>query len=247
MKDVKSKLSGQFEVKDLGDLQYLLGVSIIQNRSEKSVWIGQPAYTLNIFEKFGLKDAKPVATPVYVGSKLVKTTESDELVDENLYQSAVGSLQYLSTMIRPDITFAVSNVAKYCSKPRKKHWTAVKRIVRYLKGTNNFGLLYKKSNSNSCEGFSDSDWASDVNDCKSTSGYIFQVGGTAISWRSWKQSCAALSTAEAEYIALSQAAQEAIWLRQLYTDLQGEPPEPITVYEDNQTAICLYKDPQSHG
>ena len=247
MKDVKSKLSAQFEVKDLGDLQYLLGVSIIQNRSEKSVWIGQPGYTLNILEKFGLKDAKPVATPVCVGSKLVKTTESDELVDENLYQSAVGSLQYLSTMTRPDITFAVSNVAKYCSKPTNEHWTAVKRILRYLKGTHNFGLLYKKSNSSNCEGFSDSDWAGDVNDRKSTSGYIFQVGDTAISWRSRKQSCVALSTAEAEYIALSQAAQEAIWLRQLYTDLQGEPPKPITVYEDNQAAICLSKNPQGHG
>ena len=129
MTDVKSKLFAQFEVKDLGDLQYLLGVSIIQNCSEKSVWIGQPAYTLNILEKFSLKDAKPVATPVCVGSKLVKTTESDELVDENLYQSAVGGLQYLSTMTRPDINFAVSNVAKYCSKPTKEHWTAVKRIV----------------------------------------------------------------------------------------------------------------------
>ena len=120
-----------------------------------------------------MKDAKPVGTPVCVGSKLVKTTESDELVDENLYQSAVGSLQYLSTMTRPNITFAVLNVAKYCSKPTKEHWTAVKRIVRYLKGTLNFGLLYKNSNSSSCEGFSDSDWAGDVNDRKSTSGYIF--------------------------------------------------------------------------
>ena len=247
MKDVKSKLSAQFEVKDLGDLQYLLGVSIIQNRSEKSVWNGQPGYTLNILEKFGLKDAKPVATPVCVGSKLVKTTESDKLVDENLYQSAVGSVQYLSTMTRPDITLAVSNVAKYCSKPTKEHWTAVKRIVRYCKGTHNFGLLYKKSNSNSCEGFSDSDWASDVNDRKSSSGYIFQVGGTAISQRSRKQSCVALSTTEAEYITLSQVVQEAIWLRQLYTDLLGEPPEPIIVYEDNQADICLSKNPQSHG
>ena len=211
--DVKSKLSAEFAVKDLGDLQYLLGVSITQNSTEKSVWIGQPVYTLNVLEKFGLKDAKPVATPVCVSSKLTKATDDDELVDESLYQSAVGSLQYLSTMTRPDITFAVSNVAKYCSKPTKEHWIAVKRIMRYLKGTHNLGLTYKKSDSNSCVGFSDSDWAGDLDDRKSTSGYIFQVGGTAISWKSRKQSCVALSTAEAEYIALSLAAQEAIWLR----------------------------------
>ena len=116
-------------------------------------------------------------------------------------------------MTRPDIMFAVSNVAKYCSEPTKEHWTAVKRIMRYLKGTHNFGLLYKKSNSDSCIGFSDSDWAGDLVDWRSTSGYIFQAAGTAVSWKRWKQSCVALSTAEAEYIALSQAAQEAIWLK----------------------------------
>ena len=243
MKDVKNRLSAEFEVKDLGDLQYLLGVSVIQNHKEKSVWIGQPTYTLNVLEKFGLKDAKPVTTPVCVGSKLTKAKEDDELVDESLYQSAVGSLQYLSTMTRPDITFAVSNVAKYSSKPTKEHWIAVKRILRYL------GLLYRKSDcdTSKCIGFSDSDWAGDLDDRRSTSGYIFQVGGTAVSWKSRKQSCVALSTAEAEYIALSQAAQEAIWLKQLNTDLKVESSEPTTIYEDNQAAICLSKNPQGHG
>ena len=160
---------------------------------------------------------------------------------------AVGSLQYLSTMTRPDITFAVANVAKYCSEPMKEHWTAVKMIMRYLKGTHNFSLLYKKSNSNSFIGFSDSDWAGNLDDRRSTSGYIFQVASTAVSWKSRKQSCVALSTAEAEYIALSQAAKEAIWLRQLNTDLQGESSEPTVLYEDNQAAICLSKNPQCHG
>ena len=247
MEEVKRALSAQFDVKDLGDLHYLLGVTIIQNREEKSIWIGQPTYTASILEKFGMKYAKSIATPVNIGSKLVKATEKDELVDAGLYQSAVGRLQYLSTITRPDITFAVSNVAKFCSKPTKEHWTAVKRIMRYLKGTQNHGLLYKKASSGTCISFSDSDWAGNLDDRRSTSGYIFQVGGTAISWKSRKQSCVALSTAEAEYIALSQAAQEAIWLRQLATDLQGESPEPTVVYEDNQAAISLSKNPQSHG
>ena len=131
--------------------------------------------------------------PSQLQHQLTKATENDELVDESLYQSAVGSLQYQSTMTRPDITFAVSNVAKYCSKPTKEHWTAVKRIMRYLKGTYNFGLLYKESNLSSCTGFSDSDWAGDLDNRKSTSGYIFQVGGTAVSCKSRKQSCVALS------------------------------------------------------
>ena len=247
LEEVKRALCAQFEVKDLGELHYILGVTVNQIYEKNSIWIGQPAYTASIIEKFGMENAKSVATPVSSGVKLVKATEKDELIDAGLYQSAVGSLQYLSTMTRPDISYAVSNVAKFCSKPTKEHWTAVKRIIRYLKGTQNYGLLYKKADSSTCIGFSDSDWAGDADDRKSTSGYIFQVGGTAISWKSRKQSCVALSTAEAEYIALSQAAQEAIWLRQLNTDLQGESPPPTVVYEDNQAAICMSKNPESHG
>ena len=98
-----------------------------------------------------------------------------------------------------------------------------------------------------CVGYSDSDWAGDLNDRKSTSGYVFTVGGGAISWKSKKQSCVALSTAEAEYIALSQAAQEAVWLRSLYVNLKLEMTAPTVVYEDNQSAICIAKNPQSHG
>ena len=176
------------------------------------MWIGQPAYTSTVIEKFGLKNVKPVDTPTAAGSKLTTATDDDELIDTSLYHSAVGSLQYLSTMKRPDISFAVSNVAKFCSKPSKEHWVAIKRITRYLKGTINYGLLYKESKLNTRVGYSDANWAGDVNDRESTSGYIFQVGGTAVSWKSEKKSCTALSTAEAEYVALSQAAQEAIWL-----------------------------------
>ena len=156
------------------------------------------------FREVGIKDAKPIVTPVNIGSKLVKGTEKDELVDASLYQSAVGRLQYLSSMTRPDITFAVSNV---CSKHTKEYWTAVKRIMKYLKGIQNHGLLYKKASSSTCIGFSDSDWAGNLDDRMSSLGYIFQVGGTAISLKSRKQSWVTLSTAEAEYIVLSQAAQ----------------------------------------
>ena len=249
MDEIKQTLSSLFEVKDMGELHYFLGVKVIQNHEEKSIWIGQPTYTSSIIEHFGLKEAKSVATPVNTAIKLVKATEDDELADQGLYQSAVGSLQYLSTMTRPDITFAVSNVGKFSSKPTKDHWVAVKRIIRYLQGTSNYGLKYSYdgSNTSTCIGYSDSDFGGDTDDRKSTSGYIFQIGGTGISWRSKKQTSVALSTAEAEYIALSQAAQEAIWLRQLSTDLLCKPQQPTTVYEDNQAAISMSKNPQAHG
>ncbi len=117
-----------------------------------------------------MKDAKVIQTPVNPSSKLKKATEC---VDQKLYQSAVGSLIYLS---RPDITFAISNVAKFCMKPTKEHWTAVKRIFRYLKGSLNFGLVYRNDKSKECIGYSDSDWGGDYDDHKSTSGYLFQSG-----------------------------------------------------------------------
>lgn len=156
----------------------------------------------------------------------------------------MGSLLYLSTATRPDITYAVSNVAKFCAKPTKQHWIAVKRILRYLKGTQKYGLLFKTSTEKDCVGFSDADWGGDLDDRKSTSGYVFQIGGTAISWRSKKQACVALSTAEAEYIAL---AQESVWLQQLLADIKKEPPKKMVIFEDNQSAISIARNPQFHG
>ena len=177
----------------------------------------------------------------------MKTTEDDDIVDQGLYQFAVGILLYLSVGTRPDITYAVGNVAKFCANPNKHHWTAVKRIMRYLKGTVHVGLLYSRDGSKECIGYSDADWAGDLDDRKSTSGYMFQVSGAAVSWRSKKQTCVALSTAEAEYMALASAAQEAIWMRQLATDLGSNPTGATVIFEDNQSAIRMAKNPQFHG
>ena len=124
----------------------------------------------------------------------------------------------------------------------------MKRILRYLKGTTNFGLLYlKRTETNALIGYSDADWGGDCNDYKSTTGYMFQIGGTAVTWRSKKQSCTALSTAEAEYMALSSAAQEAIWMRELNSDLRNPQSQPTVIFEDNQSAISMAKNPQFHG
>ena len=154
---------------------------------------------------------------------------------------------YLLVSTRPDISYAVSSLARFSSKPTKEHWTVLKRLLRYLKGTTKYGILYTTEGESKCIGFSDADWAGDTNDCKSTSGYVFMLSGGAVSWSSKKQKCIALSTAEAEYIALSSAAQESIWLRQLMTEL-GTPPEaPTMIFEDNQSTIAMTKNPQFHG
>ncbi|KAF2347216.1 hypothetical protein FHG87_022028, partial [Trinorchestia longiramus] len=199
-----------------------------------------------LLSRFGMDKANSFATPVDVNADLVTSSDEVEECDKDLYQSAVGSLLYLSTRTRPDIAFAVNNVAKYCSKPLKDHWTGVKRIFRYMKGTSELGILYSNC-SDKCVGYSDADWAGDRSDRKSTSGYCFTLSNSVITWRSVKQSCVALSTAEAEYVALAGAAQEAIWLKHLLDDLEFKTGGPMVVNEDNQSAICLTQNPKYHG
>ena len=140
MEEVKKELSDKFGVKDMGKLSYFLGVEIIQNEETGSMGMGQPLYTDTVLRKFGMDQAKSIKTPVNVSEKLTQADEESKEVDQTVYQSAVGSLLYLSTRTRPDIAYAVSNVAKFCSKPTTRHWSAVKRILRYLRGTSGYGL-----------------------------------------------------------------------------------------------------------
>ena len=245
MKSVKKKLSSKFDIKDLGKLSYFLGMSIAQNQEEKKTWIGQPAYTEKLLTKMEMSDCKPVKTPVDPGNRLVKTAEDEEALDQLLYQSVVGSLMYLATCTRPDIAYAVGMLARFSSKPNRSHWVAAKRVLRYLKGTMNYGLLY--SGDSDVLAYSDADWAGDVDDRKSTSGYMFQIAGGPVSWKSRKQDTVALSTAEAEYVALSSAAQECIWLQRLLCELGKPLGGPTVILEDNQSSIAMARNPQFHG
>lgn len=175
----------------------------------------------------------------------MKATEDEEVLDQKSYQSLIGSLMYLALCTRPDIAFAVGMLARFNSKPNQSHWTAAKRVLRYLRGTANFGVVY--SGNANLVGYSDADWAGSLDDRKSTSGYIFQVSGGPVSWRSKKQETVALSTAEAEYVALSSASQECVWMRKLVSEL-GTPPEgPTVIMEDNQSCISMARNPQFHG
>ena len=247
MSAVKGELSFKFEMKDLGALHYFLGVKVIQDLLTGVIWIGQPSYTEKVLQQYRMHDCKAVSTPVNSDLKLVAAENPKEVVNHRMYQAIVGSLLYLSTRTRPDIAYAVSSVARFCAEPTQQHWVAVKRILRYLKGTRNYGLSYKKDDESEVTGYSDADWAGDIGDRKSTSGYVFIQAGAAISWKSSKQTCVALSTAEAEYVALSAAIQEALWLQQLMSDVLNKHIEEMTVHEDNQSTISLTKNQHSHG
>ena len=245
LKNLKSKLMKNYRMKDLGEVKQFLGVNVEQNENE--IFIHQSNFVQNLLQKFQFENCKPMATPVDVSNKLKISTEDDKLFDVELFQKAVGSLLYLSTKTRPDISYAVNSVAKYCVKPNINHWCAVKRIFRYLKGTINLGISYERNKIKDCSGYSDADWAGDNSDRKSTSGYCFSLNSGLISWRSNKQSCVALSTAEAELVALSSAAQEAVWLQKLLIELNYADEKPILLFEDNQSTICLAKSNKSHS
>ena len=176
-----------------------------------------------------------------------KTEEEKEQMRNIPYASAVGSLMYAMLCTRPDICYAVGIVSRYQSNPGLEHWGAVKHILKYLRRTRNHMLVYSGEDLTPV-GYTDSDFQSDKDSRRSTSGSVFILGGGAIIWRSIKQSCVADSTIEAEYVAASEAAKEAVWLRNFLIDLEVVPgaQQPMTLYCDNSGAVANSREPRSH-
>eukprot|EP00794_Sanderia_malayensis_P007838 gene7838-biopygen6374 len=240
----KLDLRNKFEMEDQGEIHYCLGMSIKRNREAKILTIDQKSYLETVLKKFQMFDCKPVATPLEAGKKFEKLPDGEESVNKQDYQAAIGSLIYASVATRPDLASAIGILSQFSSNPGKEHWTGVKRVLRYIKGTLEYGLEFNASNEEQCNlyGYSDADWAGDISTRKSTSGYLFRFAGATISWKSKRQSVVALSSTEAEYIALSAAAQETIWLRRLLQNLGKEQQNPTRLYEDNQGAIAISKN-----
>ena len=234
---VKSDLSSKFKMKDMGKLHYCLGITI--QHDESCVKLHQKQYVEKILSRYGMEKANPVSTPADTNVKLVRDDDVSKKVDPTMYQAMVGSLLYAAVASRPDIAQAVSAVSKYNSNPTEAHLTAVKRILRYLRGTLDLALTYRKSSSGLI-GYTDSSWANDLDDRHSTTGNLFLLGEGAVSWLSKRQTVVAVSTAEAEYIALYHATQESVWLRQLLTDIDKPTTStPVTLMVDNQAAIAI--------
>ena len=247
LKSAKKMLNEKFDMTDLGEAKSVLGMSIKRNRNEGMLTIDQSAYLRSVLERFGMADCKPVSTPMEPGKHLEKTPDTEEGVEIRNFQALIGSLVYASIATRPDISEAVGKLSQHMSKPNKEHWVAAKRVLRYVKGTLDLGLKFERSNDFELVGYSDADWAGDVDTRKSTSGYVFMLGNAVISWASKKQSVVALSTTEAEYIALCSASQETVWVRRLLESLRVRQVGPTTVFEDNQGTIFLSKNPKDHS
>ena len=192
-----------------------------------------------------MKHCNSADTPVEFGLNLNKAGRGSK-VDNTLYRQIVGNLMYL-TATRPDIMYGVSLISKYMESPTKIHLLAAKRILRYLQGTKDFGLFYKKGEKSDLIGFVDSDYTGNQDDRKSTSGYVFVLGTRAISWSSRKQKIVTLSTTEAEFVVATTCACLAICLRKIIEELQFKKKGATTIFCDNNSAIKLSKNPVLHG
>ncbi|KAK2410077.1 putative mitochondrial protein [Trifolium repens] len=236
------QMQSEFEMSLVGELTYFLGLQIKQ--MDDTIFISQSKYARNIIKKFGMDNATHKRTPAPTHLKLTKD-EKGISVDQSLYRSMIGSLLYL-TASRPYITYAVGVCARYQADPKVSHLTQVKRILKYVNGTSDYGIMHSHCENSTLYGYCDADWAGSADDRKSTSGGCFFLGTNLISWFSKKQNCVALSTAEAEYVAAGSSCSQLVWMKQMLKEYDVEQ-DALTLYCDNMSAINISKNPVQHS
>lgn len=248
LNEEKKLIGSKFKIEDMGEVKHILGMLIKRDRERGQMTISQTKYLEGILKRFGMEQCKPVSTPLEPGKHFQELPEDENPTNTNEYQKLIGCLTYVTTATRPDLASAVGILSKFMAKPSKEHWVGAKRVLRYIKGTMNYGLVFDgRSATCSIVGYSDADWANDLDTRRSTSGYAFQINGSTISWCSKRQPCVTRSTTEAEYVALSHATQELVWLRRLLNDIGEKQDQPSVMNEDNQGAIELSKNPRFHN
>ena len=248
--NILEHLSTTFEMRSFPASRFV-GLDISRDRSKRQLYISQPHFITKLLEKFNMVQCHPKSVPADPNSRLetfaVPKNEEESTVMEAIpYREAVGGLLYVMVMSRPDIAYAVSQVAKFSQNPGPAHWKAVKRILSYLAGTANYGLSFSSNDLKTIVGYTDADYAGDIKTRRSISGFVFLFHGGPISWASKQQSCTSLSTTEAEFVAASEASKEAIWLMRLVNEILGKETAPISLLCDNQSAIRLVCNPEFH-
>lgn len=247
--EFKRRLNDRFAIEDIGECRRIIGIEVKQDG--QGIFIHQRNYTVDILKTFGMQDCNPAKTPLSQGEHLECQEESCEncdLVDSTYYRAIVGKLSFLAMQTRPDIAFAVSSLARFNNNPHKKNLIAAKHVLRYLKGTVNCGIRYERKNQK-LYAFSDADWANCSQDRKSYTGFLIWFGGAPISWASRKQQTVALSSTEAEYMALGDTAKEVLFTKEVMRELgfQDTCSGPIKIYGDNIGSIHLANKNGCHG
>lgn len=243
--EFKELMMLEFEMSDFGKMRHFLGVEVKQ--SAAGIFVCQKRYAREVLERFEMEESNAVKNPIIPRTKLTKD-ENGEKVDETMFKQLARSLMYL-TVTSPDLIFGVCLLSRYMASSRVSHWAAAKRILRYLKGTMEFGILYRRGESSSPNlmAFMDSDYAGDLDDRRSMIGCVFLMASGAISWASKKQPVVALSTTEAEYIAASFCATQYVWLRRVLEKIGATEKSATVIQCDNSSTIQLSKHPVLHG
>lgn len=237
---IKESLRQEFEITDLGPAQHILGMKL--SRKDSGFSLDQSNYIQKLLKRFRMEDCKPAGTPMETGLKLPQETQKDDTYN---YRELVGSLMYIAVCTRPDISHAVSYLSQFNNCFGEVHWKAAKRVLRYLKGTINLSLVFSKGGMD-ITAYADADWASNNIDRRSYTGYVFLLGKSIISWESKKQRTVALSSTEAEYMALSDTCKEALFIRKFLFEMLGVMAK-ITILNDSQSAIKLCKNFMFHS
>ncbi|KAI3721795.1 hypothetical protein L2E82_32813 [Cichorium intybus] len=241
--EFQESMKKMFDMTDLGELQYFLGLEITQTK--KGIFMSQKKYVEDTLKRFNMQGCKIASTPMNINEKL-RSEDETGLTDASVYRSLVGRLIYL-THSRPDICFAVGVLSRFMHRPTRHHFGAAKRVPHYLAGTREYGIWFCESKDFGLKGYTDSDWAGSMDDMRSTSGNCFILGKSAVSWSSKKQNSVALSSTEAEYVAAAAASCQAVWLRRILTDLGYEQVTATNIKCDNRSAVMLARNPVHHS
>ncbi|XP_056862390.1 uncharacterized mitochondrial protein AtMg00810-like [Raphanus sativus] len=241
--EFKHEMASKFEMSDLGLLTYYLGIDVIQYKG--GIILKQDAYARKILDDAGMSSCNPTHVPLEINAQFSKASNEDK-IDERAYRRSIGCLRYL-LHTRPDLSFSVGVLSRYMQEPKTSHGSALKQVLRYLRGSSMLGLHYTRNGGTKLLGYSDSSHNVDIDDGKSTSGHIFYLGESPIIWSSTKQELVALSSCEAEFMAATEAAKQAIWLQELLSEVDGTQSELVVIKVDNKSAIALTKNPVFHG
>ncbi|KAE8905659.1 hypothetical protein PF005_g6121 [Phytophthora fragariae] len=239
--EICAALSSRFTVKSLGDARYVLGMAIEYARNKGELVVRQTQFIKRMLERFGQVEANSVQNPMVLGQDFAPNDSHDMFEDARSYRELIGSLLYVANATRPDISAVLSSLLQYLDCPREMHWRAALRVLHYLKGTVSRGIRFccESGDRTGIHAYADANWSGDKQTRRSTSGVLLLLGDGPVVYKSKRQSTVALSSAEAEYMALSLAAQEVLWLRYLLVEMGFKAEGPTTLQLDNKSAIAM--------
>lgn len=247
----KGELARSYELKDLGEAKFILGMKIERNKETGDITLSQRAYAERVLERFHMTDTRPLSTPLPAGTILslddAPTSEEDILDMKKVpFREALGSLMWLQVATRPDLSYAVNVLSRFANNPGCKHWEAMKHVLAYLKGTLDYGITYSRNSTLQPFGYVDADHAGNIDNSRSTEGHIFFMAGGAVSWASKRQETVALSTVEAEYMAFTRATQQAMWISMFMDEVALTQQRPVNIYADNNGSISNTQNNKNH-